>query len=201
MAMVYVNDDDMTNIAAALRSKLKTDELFKPSQMAVVLQSLDVIKNDLPSLLNRSLTSFVEDSSITKVKTYGFAYCLMIHTVSLGSCITLEDHAFYGCRNIKTISLPKVTTVGESALSGCERIVSLTLPKVTSIGHYAMNNCVRLEELILSNTSVCTLADADALVGTLIAEGNGKIKVPSNLVNSYKNASGWSTYASKIVAI
>jgi hypothetical protein len=45
------------------------------------------------------------------------------------------------------------------------------------------------------------LADVNVLANTTIASGTGKIYVPKSMVASYKNATNWSTYASKIVAI
>ena len=45
------------------------------------------------------------------------------------------------------------------------------------------------------------LASSNALVGTLIADGTGEIFVDPSLVESYKTATNWSTYASVIEAI
>lgn len=45
------------------------------------------------------------------------------------------------------------------------------------------------------------LASSNALVGTLIADGTGKIYVDPSMVDTYKTATNWSTYASVIEAI
>ena len=201
-ALTFIDDSILADIANALREKTGSELSMKPSEMPIILQGLDVIKSDITSLMDRSITSYTSPD-VTKIREYGLCYCTGLHTVSLENCTVIENHAFYMDRSLKNLSFPKVTTIGESAFSGCEHIVTITLPKVTSIGNYAFFTCSRLEELVLSNNVVCTLANADALAGTLIAESetNGYIKVPSNLVASYKAANGWSTYANKIIAI
>ena len=200
MSLTWVDDDEMTSIANALRTKLGTVTTYKPSQMFIALQGLVVIKNDLPSFLNKTFTSY-ETDDLTVIRPYGMAYCLTLDTVSIPNTTILRSHALYGCRNIRHLNLDGVVTIEESALSGCEHITSLELPNVTSIGNYAFYSCFRLETLVLSGNTVCTLASDNALMGTAIVEHGGTIKVPANLVDAYKAASGWSTYASHIVAI
>ena len=45
------------------------------------------------------------------------------------------------------------------------------------------------------------MANTNSLGGTLIASGTGYIYVPKALVDSYKSATNWTTYASQIRAI
>jgi hypothetical protein len=58
-----------------------------------------------------------------------------------------------------------------------------------------------------SLTSVTFIGDVvppygiDMFYSTPIASGNGYIYVPDNMVDAYKNASGWSTHASIIKGI
>lgn len=74
--------------------------------------------------------------------------------------------------------------------------------RITTIGAYAFNGCSALTALILRNPdSVVTLTNTNALSGTPIASGTGYIYVPSALVDSYKAATNWSTYAAQFRAI
>jgi hypothetical protein len=68
---------------------------------------------------------------------------------------------------------------------------------VTSIGDGAFRACSNLTTLTVQATTPPTLGSS-ALSGT---NTNLVIKVPSASVNTYKAASGWSDYASKIQAI
>lgn len=93
-----------------------------------------------------------------------------------------------------------ITAIGAHAFRGCTTITSVTLPACTSIATYAFNGCTSLTDLYLPGSAVCTLGSY-ALGSSGIAGTSGKIHVPSDLVNTYKSASNWSTYSSKIVAI
>ena len=55
--------------------------------------------------------------------------------------------------------------------------------------------------MTLRSNTVVTLGSEDAFYFTPIEDGTGYIYVPSNLVDSYKSANGWSTYANQIRAI
>ena len=74
-------------------------------------------------------------------------------------------------------------------------------PSATSIGNNAFNGCTKLTSLILRSETMATLSSTGALSGTPIASGTGYIYVPAALVDSYKAASNWSTYANQIRAI
>lgn len=58
-------------------------------------------------------------------------------------------------------------------------------------------NASKLTSLVIEATNVLSV-HSNGLQGTPIANGTGYIYVPDNLVDSYKAASNWSTYASQI---
>ena len=76
----------------------------------------------------------------------------------------------------------------------------IDLPLCTSIGNEAFRRCI-LETLILRSNTVCTLVNVLALAGTRIETGTGYVYVPAALVNAYKTATNWVTYADQIRAI
>ena len=111
-------------------------------------------------------------------------------------------NAFISCSALTSVSLPAATSIGNSAFSGCSKLTSISLPAATSIGSSAFSYCSKLEALILSNAdAVCTLSSNNEFISTPIASGTGYIYVPSALVDSYKAATKWSTYANQIRAI
>ena len=62
--------------------------------------------------------------------------------------------------------------------------------------------CEAMESLILRKTSaICTLANTSVFRSTPIADGTGYIYVPAALVDSYKAATNWSTYADQFRAL
>ena len=78
-------------------------------------------------------------------------------------------------------------------------VESIKLSNVTSIGNYAFHNCSNLTTIYVgTNTStVCTLSNTNAFNG---CTNLTNIYVPESLVDSYKSATNWSSYADKIKA-
>lgn len=68
---------------------------------------------------------------------------------------------------------------------------------ITSIGGYAFYNCTSLTSVTVNATTPPTLGDSYVFNST----NNCPIYVPSASVNTYKTATNWSTYASRIQAI
>ena len=99
------------------------------------------------------------------------------------------------------MDLPAATSIGTNAFYGCSSLTTVALPAVTSIGAGALRNCSALTSLTLPKNQVATLSNISALQGTPIASGTGYIYVPDNLVDQYKAATNWATYANQILPI
>lgn len=137
----------------------------------------------------------------TKVGGTAICYCNSLVKVDLPKCTSLGTYAFRDNKLLADVSLPALTTLSQNALYNCDSLVKINLPKVTNINASAFNGSASFETLILGKSSVVTLANTNAFTGTKIASGNGYIYVPSALVDSYKSASNWSSFASQIRAI
>lgn len=107
--------------------------------------------------------------------------------------------AFASCTSLKSITIPSsVTSIWRYAFSGCSALASVTIPSsVTSIQDYAFYQCTSLTSVTVEATTPPTLGSY-AFDGT---HANLVIYVPAGSVETYKSASGWSTYASMIQAI
>ena len=110
----------------------------------------------------------------------------------------VRDYAFYSCSNLISVSFPNATSIGDAAFRECSSLTSVSFPNVTSIGGSAFTSCMNLISIYVgTNTStVCTLKDS-AFGG---CPSLNHIYVPASLVDSYKSATNWSRYASKIKA-
>lgn len=104
-------------------------------------------------------------------------------------------------RSITEIQDNYVTTIGNNAFQYCSALTTVDFPAATSIGDYAFYNCSNLTTLILRSGTMATLSSTNAFTGTPIASGTGYIYVPASMVDSYKAASNWSTFAAQFRAL
>ena len=93
------------------------------------------------------------------------------------------------------------TGVTDYAFYADTLLTTVSLPVATSIGSSAFRNCTALTSLTLSKNQVATLSNTNALQGTPIASGTGYVYVPDDLVDQYKVATNWATYANQILPI
>lgn len=120
---------------------------------------------------------------------------------TIGSGVTsIDGIAFSGCTSLTSIEIPNsVTTIGVSAFTYCTTLTSCTIGSgVISIDESAFKNCSGLTSVTINATTPPTLGDYYGVFGNT---NNCPIYVPSEAVNTYKNNSYWSKYASRIQAI
>jgi hypothetical protein len=146
-----------------------------------------------------SFSSIIIPSGVTSIGDYAFRDCYTISSISIPSSVTsIGTYAFYYCHTISSISVPSgVTSIGTYAFYYCYTISSISIPSsVTSIGNRAFESCTFMKEYhfkratppTLGGTSVFSSIPSDCI-----------IYVPAASLNAYKNATNWSTHASKMV--
>ena len=133
----------------------------------------------------------------TSIGTQAFYNCSKLTSVSIPGATSIGTFAFYNCRKLTSVSIPGATSIGQYAFYDCRSLTSASFPEVTSIDVYAFNSCSALTTLYIGTESntVCTLSSKNAIPSSVT-----NIYVPANLVDSYKSATNWSTFASKIKA-
>lgn len=104
-------------------------------------------------------------------------------------------------RSATEIKCDSATSVGERAFQEYLGLTKVDLPNIVKVSPYAFDGCQILNTVILRNSVICELMDASAFTNTPIENGTGYIYVPAALIDSYKTATNWSTYAAQLRAI
>ena len=120
-------------------------------------------------------TEYTLPNSVTSIGEYAFAWCYSLTSVTIPDSVTVIGYeAFYYCYSLTSITIPdSVTTIGNYAFYYCRSLKKVYCKAVTPpAGGY---------DMFYDNASV------------------RKIYVPTESVEAYKSASGWSDYKSYIV--
>ncbi len=153
----------------------------------------------LDALIDGSITEVVSDAK--KIKEDVFKYCTQLTIAYFSEAISVGNCAFVGCHKLSTAKFEAASTVNEGAFQNCGGIATVYFSSKVSIGRYALYGCPALTALILRSAELCTISHTDSLGSTPIKNGTGYIYVPSALVDTYKAATNWSTYASQFRAL
>lgn len=156
---------------------------------------------DFAAFLGNTLTE-LNNSIATSLRTRICQYATNLVTVNLPNVTTMDNYAFYGCSSLVTVKLPKITSVSSSSFYTCTKLKHVDCGQVRGINAQAFNGCSSLTELILRKTdSICALYNVNGIGNSAIGKGTGYVYVPSALIDTYKAATNWSTYADQIRAI
>lgn len=110
----------------------------------------------------------------------------------------VPERMFYYCDHISNVTFTGTTTgLGKQAFQNVP-FTSIDLPQsVHGLNESCFQNCTNLEEITIRSKYICPFG-TNLLMNTDSLES---IYVPSELVESYKTAFGWQSYADKIKPI
>ena len=143
--------------------------------------------------------------NVTSIAGSAFYDCKNLSEINFSKLVNLGQYAFYHCERLSAVELPMVSSIPTNAFQWCSALSVASFQKASAIGSYAFASCSRLMSLYMLSTSVARLVSRTAFSSTpfalsTYAGGWGSIFVPASLVDSYKTASGWSVYASRITS-
>lgn len=177
-------------------------------------------------LVRRTIQGDYVNDRVELVGAYAFYGCKNLTSVEFPNVIKVGNSAFYGCTGLKSVGFPALVQTGQSAFSNIgsnltevcfPSLVTLgsyafvvayglrkvDLPVVTTIETHAFQGCKNLAALIIRTASVASLKSTYAFSGASLIEtsGSGYIYVPKALIEDYKVAANWSTFANQFRAI
>ena len=193
--------------------------------MSDFVNTVDSIGDEVltSSIVNRSITE-IRDNYVTSIGMYAFCGCSNLAAVDFPVVTSIGGSAFDSCSALTTVNFPAVAKVGQFVFKDCSALTTVDFPAATSIGmaafqsctaltsadfsavvtnidNTAFQTCTKLTALILRSSTMATLSSVTALNNTPIKSGTGYIYVPAALVDSYKAANNWSTYANQFRAL
>lgn len=213
MSDYIIDGSILTDIADAVREKTGTIEPIVPENMAEMLRNVEgdyergyaegYEKGDsnMDGILTRQATTISNDR-ITYLGIEVFRNYASLAVVDFPNVTSTGVNVFYACYALTTVNLPSLISISSNMFAYSSLLKRLDFPSVESISRGAFSGCSRLVTLILRKAdTVCTLENVSAFSGTSIAKGTGFVYVPDDLVEQYKAATNWSTYASQIKPI
>jgi hypothetical protein len=147
-----------------------------------------------------ALASVSLPAGITSIGLQSFAWCARLASLAIPTGVTsIASNAFQDCTLLDGITLPPgITTLRVSTFQGCTTLSSITVPAwVGSVENQVFLRCTHLATVtVIATTPPGIDAGSDPFAGCAAL---ARIRVPTGSVGLYKGATGWSTYASKIV--
>lgn len=185
MAEYLTNTTDLTAVADAIRVKGGiSSPLVYPDGFVSAIQAIETGGGSgsdelVNSLIDRTISGTYVNNAVTIIGRYGLA----------------------GCTKLTSVVLPAVRTTDGNSINGCSGLIKADFSNLQNIRYSTFYSNKKLVTLIIRTQAVTTLENTSAFKDTPIASGTGYIYVPSALVDSYKSATNWSTYADQIRAI
>ena len=224
-----IGDGAMTDqIIMRTVTEYKENRISKVGQYALygcaaltVVDIPNVTKIDQYAFFGCTALPEMNAPNVETIGNYAFSGCKILTKLSAPKVTNIGGNAFNNCpvtefdfSNVNTIGsyafrygkftsvvLPKIEILGYEAFYDCASLSLVDLPIAVQLN----NQCFRatnLTALILRNAvKVVQLPATGSFINTPIASGTGYIYVPRALVDSYKVATNWSTYAAQFRAL
>lgn len=176
-------------------------------------------------IMGKTPVEIYNDKAFGTLQAYAFYEKSAITKIELPNIEYLKERCFYGCENLTTLHLPKLAGYTYQYMAaGCTKLVDVDIHDTSYVSSYSFQNCTSLkkidlhkvetigtnafvgatkfETLIIRTSIVPTLGGTNAFTNTKIRSGGtGYIYVPRAMIDQYKAAANWSTFASQFRAI
>lgn len=196
-----LSNGDIVSAETDATSAITRNEVSAYSATCVSAEIGDTVTSIGGSTFNgfNNLSSVTIGTNVTTINVYAFNRCSGLTEVVIPDSVTyIGGSAFDNCKSISSITLSNnITQIGMGAFRSCLSLQNIVIPSsVTSIEGQAFLFDSSLTAITVNATTPPTLG-SDVFLET----GNCPIYVPCESVELYKQASGWSSYSSRITCI
>jgi hypothetical protein len=150
----------------------------------------------MDAIVNQTATYYRNDTIVT-LKVSFFSGNTNLETIILPKVTHLNG--FSGCTALKYCDFSGAQYIQSGAFMNCTSLERIEFPIAAQIHSNVFKGCTSLRTLVLRPPkTVTSLGNTASFEGTKIGDGEGYIYVADNLVEKYKTATNWSTFASQI---
>lgn len=204
----YLKKASMPKLKQADRSVFGGCQRLTDVYLPLLEKASDYMFNSCSTLKTLDLPS------VKSIGQVGVGGCEQLESVNLPQVTETTRSSFAGNAMLTTVNAPLLTTLENYCFQNCHSIERLDFSNLYTIYGYAFSACNSLKTLILRRTSVvCSLKSTNAFGACYHFEGttnetynpngdrDGYIYVPRDLVDAYKTATNWATFAEQFRAI
>ena len=208
---VFLNCIDLTTVSLPLATRV-CKYAFRYSGLTTINLPL-ATELDTYALTDCRNLITIDLPNVTKMGDRVFQNCSKLTTVNIPLATQILGGTFYGCSKLTTVNIPLATRIQDYGFYSCIVLEIIDLPNVTTLGNYVFVSCLMLKAVILRSTTLCTLSGSSSfnscyhILGTTNSTYNpngdkdGYIYVPKALIEDYKVATNWVTFASQFRAL
>lgn len=189
-AIAPIIDGTVTTINNSQATKVMSYKFYNDKTLTSVILS-NATSVDPRAFYGCDLLNSVSIPNATTIGQYAFYGDIFLASVNLQSVISIDQNAFMYCNALTSISLPSATSIGYQSFYQCAYLSSVNLGSATSIGGQAFSACSYLYSITLGANQVCSISNTNSIPAS--SGQHITIYVPSNLIESYKVATNWST--------
>lgn len=146
--------------------------------------------------------------AVQSIGLSAFVRCTAISVVSLSYCTNIGSSAFSYCTSLQTVYLPAIVNISQSAFYSCTSLNTVVLgSNLSSMEAYVFHTCRVLLSAYVLATSIPVLSTnpfyLTPIGGNTASTGgvSGSIFVRQSLLTSFKTATVWSVYSSRMVGL
>lgn len=173
----------------------------------VTLPNVTLLKSNVFNGCTSLQSISINWEQITELPNYTFKDCLSLNSPTTFPSVMEVGQSCFDTSSFTVLKFPSLMTATSygcfttSSISSRQFLTTLTIGAKCTFGSSCFRNQGKLVSLVLSSSELCTAQNSNLFQNTPIEDGTGYIYVPQALIEQYKVATNWATFANQFRAI